>query len=229
MNLIKEKEKDNKTLTKENKRLQILIIIFMVIAVCLGTFYFNVICFGAGCENKTPKPLVIINSDKTSTDSKESENSDVAVADLEKVFKKVYEVRTSSNAYCGKSVNSDKTQSNASGLNYYVSTTYSSYSTMIDDLTKYATDEVLNIKKDQYIEENGKLYCVNDGKGSMCEPTDYTIEIVKKEENIITANVVVDLTCGNFNEESHANETFTIEYTKNGDNWIISKYNKINN
>lgn len=71
MKLLKEVEKDQKTLAKENKRLQIFIIIFMVIALCLGTFYFNVICFGTGCESKSPKPLIIINSNKTDTESED--------------------------------------------------------------------------------------------------------------------------------------------------------------
>ena len=39
----------------------------MAITICLGTFYFNVICFGASCPNKVPKPLITINSSKTDT------------------------------------------------------------------------------------------------------------------------------------------------------------------
>ena len=69
--LAKEEDKDQKTLVKEYKRLEIFIIIFMVIAICLGTFYFNVICFGPECENKSPTPLIIINTDKTNTNSGE--------------------------------------------------------------------------------------------------------------------------------------------------------------
>lgn len=76
MKLLKEVEKDQKTLAKENKRLQIFIIIFMVIALCLATFYFNVICFGTGCESKSPKPLIIINSNKENTESEKIESSD---------------------------------------------------------------------------------------------------------------------------------------------------------
>ena len=76
MKLFKEVEKDQKTLTKENKRLQIFIIIFMVIALCLGTFYFNVICFGAGCESKSPKPLIIINSNNENTDVETTQNDE---------------------------------------------------------------------------------------------------------------------------------------------------------
>ena len=62
--MLKEEKKDSKTLEKENKRLQIFIILFMAISLCLGTFYFNVICLGAGCENKEPRPLIIINPSK---------------------------------------------------------------------------------------------------------------------------------------------------------------------
>lgn len=81
MKLLKEEDKDHKTLSKENKRLQIFIIIFMVIAICLGTFYFNVICFGTDCENKTPKPLIIINPNKTSDNAetaKENKNNEIS-------------------------------------------------------------------------------------------------------------------------------------------------------
>ncbi len=72
--LIKEEDKDHKTLAKEYKRLEIFIIIFMSIAICLGTFYFNVICFGSECENKSPAPLIIIKPGNTAT---ESNNLDV--------------------------------------------------------------------------------------------------------------------------------------------------------
>lgn len=74
MKLIKEEDKDHKTLSKENKRLEIFMIIFMVIAICFGTFYFNVICFGTECETKTPRPFIIIGSNKTS--SKEVGNNE---------------------------------------------------------------------------------------------------------------------------------------------------------
>lgn len=79
MKLTKEEDKDHKTLVKEYKRLEIFIIIFMAIAICLGTFYFNVICFGKECENKSPTPLIVVNHSKTNQQSnyiekKEDEN-----------------------------------------------------------------------------------------------------------------------------------------------------------
>ena len=66
----KEEDRDQKTLAKQYKRLEIFIIIFMSIAICFGTFYFNVICFGTECENKSPAPLVIINPGKASNNNK---------------------------------------------------------------------------------------------------------------------------------------------------------------
>lgn len=76
MKLIKEEDKDPKTLVKEYKRLEIFITIFMAIALCLGTFYFNVICFGAGCESKSPKPLITINPSKSSNDNEKVANEE---------------------------------------------------------------------------------------------------------------------------------------------------------
>ena len=73
MKLMKEEDKDHKILAKEYKRLEIFIIIFMVIALCLGTFYFNVVCFGSKCENKSPTPLIIIKTGKTDTDNEKAE------------------------------------------------------------------------------------------------------------------------------------------------------------
>lgn len=73
--LAKEEDRDQKTLAKQYKRLEIFITIFMVIAICLGTFYFNVICFGTECENKSPTPLIIINTGKTNTNDKENQNA----------------------------------------------------------------------------------------------------------------------------------------------------------
>ena len=90
MKLIKEEDKDQKTLAKENKRLQIFIIIFMAIALILGTFYFNVICFGSACENKSPVPLIILNpfkSDKnieseiSNNEKEEVTNNEIAEED----------------------------------------------------------------------------------------------------------------------------------------------------
>lgn len=90
MKLIKEEDKDQKTLAKENKRLQIFIIIFMAIALILGTFYFNVICFGSACENKSPAPLIILNpfkSDKnieseiSNNEKEEVTNNEIAEED----------------------------------------------------------------------------------------------------------------------------------------------------
>ena len=71
--LAKEEDRDHKTLAKQYKRLEIFIIIFMVIAICLGTFYFNVICFGPECENKSPTPLIIINTGKSNADVEKNE------------------------------------------------------------------------------------------------------------------------------------------------------------
>lgn len=79
--LIKEEDKDHKTLAKEYKRLEIFITIFMVIAICLGTFYFNVICFGPECENKSPTPLIIIKTPGNTTDV-EKTGEDTAVSAL---------------------------------------------------------------------------------------------------------------------------------------------------
>ena len=60
----KEEDRDHKTLA-------IFMIIFMSVAICFGTFYFNVICFGTECENKSPAPLVIIKTSKSSTSGAE--------------------------------------------------------------------------------------------------------------------------------------------------------------
>ena len=81
MKLIKEEEKDHKTLAKEYKRLEIFITIFMSIAICLGTFYFNVICFGTECENKSPTPLIIIKAGERNTEksiTEENEENEVS-------------------------------------------------------------------------------------------------------------------------------------------------------
>ena len=77
MKLIKEEDKDHKTLSKENKRLEIFMIIFMVIAICLGTFYFNVICYGTECETKSPRPIIIINPSKEKVVEKNNEDDDI--------------------------------------------------------------------------------------------------------------------------------------------------------
>ena len=74
--LAKEEDRDQKTLAKQYKRLEIFITIFMVIAICLGTFYFNVICFGPECENKSPTPLIIINSPNSNNADKVEENKE---------------------------------------------------------------------------------------------------------------------------------------------------------
>lgn len=228
--LAKEEDRDQRTLAKQYKRLEIFMIVFMSAVICFGTFYFNVICFGTECENKSPAPLVIIKASKSNTNVEEKtgeSSTDVSVGDLKEIFEKVYAVRTSGNPYCGKAERSDKAQPNGV-LNYYVSTTYTSYNDMVNKLTKYATKEVLKLQEERYIVEDGKLYCYNDGKGSMCVPTNYTLEITNKGENEITAKVVVQQTCGNPEETTIHNEDFVVKYTKNENNWIISEYTQTN-
>lgn len=87
--LTKEEDKDQKTLVKEYKRLEIFITVFMAIAICLGTFYFNVICFGPECENKSPTPLIIINPSKTSITNNDSEIRKENMMATDEVSKKI--------------------------------------------------------------------------------------------------------------------------------------------
>ena len=135
----------------------------------------------------------------------------------------------------GAEINTSIPQKN--GMPYYESKQYHTFNELNDSLLQYMSQNIINIRtqytKDNYLEQNGKLYCYMIGGGSLVgyqpEKTEYTITNITN--NSITANVISyvesdDASMTEYNEKRN----ISVELTKNSDNWQITKYegNKIN-
>lgn len=126
--------------------------------------------------------------------------------------------------YCGDGTQSELPMEN-SGLNYYVSKEFKSYQEMFDYLKTYMTEDIINsnfsIKKENYLEKDGKLYCENFGKGSnIFQPKHFNIQVNKMSKNEINSVVAVEL----YGYEDKDYQNYDVEFTKSNDNWIISSY-----
>ena len=97
---------------------------------------------------------------------------------------------------------------------------------MINDLKKYATEEIINLNSNNYYVEDGKLYCESFGKaGSISESDGYVIELTNVAGNEITATAMVEQSYFN-NKNYKTVQKYEIKYIKNESNWIISEYSQ---
>ena len=214
--LTKEEDKDHKTLAKEYKRLEIFITVFMAIAICLGTFYFNVICFGPECENKSPTPIIIINPSRNTTNTDvERTGEDMAVND------KVYDKIVSGYWY-------------NNGMIFF-------FSDGVFTIGRYGTDGGYNGKFGQFEKDsnaNGFVTYKFDVAHEACmedcmTPSNaYTLNITLECEEV-SASEVVSIKSMSKTEEGQAEElsNYIGTYRFAGNNWDeVEKYvNNLNN
>ena len=192
-------------------------LVVILVIVIIGLVGFIVYDKAINKETKSEEP---VNNQDVTNNSVEGDTE--TLNKLKEVFIKVHGVKRSPNAYCGKSENSDKI--GRTGTNDYISTEYSSYEEMMNDLKQYATEEVLNLKSDNYYVEDGKFYCESFGKGgSIYEDDGYVIELNNIGDDTITATVMVEQSFFN-NKNYKAVQKYEVKYTKNDSNWIISEY-----
>ena len=137
---------------------------------------------------------------------------------------------------CGEGAEIDYSIKHPEGREYYQSKEYSSFNELNDSLLKHMSQEVINLRglytKDNYLEQNGKLYCDSLAGGSLVtyqpEKTEYTVNEITN--NSITATVVSYIESGDSGmTEYDVTRNINVTLTKNGDNWQITKYegNKI--
>lgn len=225
--LTKEEDKDQKTLVKEYKRLEIFITVFMAIAICLGTFYFNVICFGSECENKSPTPLIIIKTPGSTTDvEKTGEDTAVSALTNEEAVAVVKELFNNSvvrwmfddngSIFC--KTESESLSARELGLNrendrYQKCLDYNSYDEITNKIKRYFTDEYY-----------GTLLKSRPFLAYSSASTDGTTMYNYYEKNG-NLYAIVTYKGSNLNKASELNDDNTYEITKIAENEISAKVN----
>ena len=232
---------DNNINQKKKSNIGVIILLVIIIVCLVGYIvYSNMLK-----DNKSSTNSSSIKSNKNSLVGENEENTNqvieeiIAATDnsnqdnelnfstlleqLKDSFQVVYTLKNGSYAYCGNDASkSDKTDN--IGNSYYLSNSYKSYDDLINSLKKYASENVLDINKENYIEENGNLYCKGYGKSNPYQPVDYIIQIEKMTDNNISATIAVELLDSNTNTYLYGN--YKVEYTKTGVSsyWMISDY-----
>ena len=223
----KEEDKEHGTLAKEYKRLEILMIIFMSIAICFGTFYFNVICFGPECENKSPTPLIIINTPGNTTDVEKTED-DAAVSALTNeeavvAVKELFNNDVVRWMYDQQGANFCKTDRkqitpkdlglNYEGTGFEKCTEYNSYEEMTKVIKKYFTEKYY----DELLSNRPFLsYSTTVPSGKVY------YNYYEKDGNLYAANTGKG---GNMNKSTLVNDATTYEITGIEDNQINALVN----
>lgn len=209
---------------EKNKGLNVLVIILILCILGLGGYIIY---------DKVLSTDKNINGDADSGIENNAGNNDYTFEyglneQLEISFEKIYGIYTSPNPYCGNKVMSDKKFEYGY---YYVSTEYSSYQDMVNSLREYASEKIISSgknTKDNYLEENGKLYCKDMGKGGIYSYEDSLIQINDKTEFKINSSIVVMLSYfnpnynGNNAEKIYTYDLLNVVYENEDGNWIIT-------
>lgn len=150
------------------------------------------------------------NTETTNNDSLEQDYTNL-INQLKDTFKVVYKVRNDTHVYCGNEfAKSDKLD--GTGSNYYVSKSYDTFDNMINGLKKYATEEVLGLRKEFYVEEDGKLYCEGNEKHDVFKLKDFNIQINKITDKKVFTTIFAEVG----NDVDKTNITYDVEFTKTG-------------
>ncbi|MGM9876770.1 MAG: hypothetical protein ACI310_06050 [Bacilli bacterium] len=175
---------------RKNTGLIILVIILSILVILLGGYivYDKILDVDSDVIDNIPndneKGDSSINNDSISIDAS-------LITELKETFKKIYNLYTSPNPYCGKTQASDKME-----MGYRLSVEYSSYQEMVDSFKEYASEDVITSGKnarENYLEENGKLYCKDFGKDSSYSYSDSLIWIADESETKISTIITVTL------------------------------------
>lgn len=206
----------------EKKKLKLNILIIILVVLVIGLLGYIV-------YDKIPKENdneVIDNNDNL--ENEKFDNTSI-IEEIKTKFDFVFEYSNSVVAYCGIHEPSDKVAE--SGNYYNFSTQFKSYDEMFNYLKKYMSDDIITsvteytfanaANKDNYIEDNNKLYCATFGKGNLYDYGDSVIEINSNDGNIIKATAVKELI--NKNGES-TYEKVNLTLTKVDNNYIITSY-----
>lgn len=166
---------------------------------------------------------IIERDDKLSND-----DYDNLLNEVKNIFDVVYTYQKSVNTYCGKCEKSEHQISMKLGnLGTYVSTQFKTYDELHSYLRKYMSEEVINnisnFKKEYYLEEDGKLYCADLGKGSPFSFGDSVVEIKSLNNDVITAIAIKELTV----DLDNYYEKIKLTIEKENGNYIVTSYEEL--
>lgn len=174
---------------------------------------------------------------ETTNDTQEQENEEVNNIDIKEEVKNkfefVFNYLKMIVPYCGEVETSDK-EIDATGNYYFISTQFSTYDEMLNYLKTYMTEDLLNTKKplfpatnkDNYLEEDGKLYCKTFGKGDIRQYEEPIIDITSSDDNKITATIVMESYEAGITDEktNQVYQKINITLEKIDNNYIITSY-----
>lgn len=168
-------------------------------------------------------------SEEKGTNIVETKNYDELIKEIEPVFEFAYNYFDVGSVYCGELnygdyIKGTKTPSNG----FRASKEYKSYQAMINYLKQYMSEEVINqknsIKEEYYLEQNGKLYCEDLGKGgNIYQPENIIYQIKSSNNNIINVLAAVELSAGEYDKDY---KNYNVTFTKIDNKWIITSYEK---
>lgn len=219
---------------KQKKIIILFIIIIAILSVLCFLFATGTISFKSndGDINKQNQNIIDNNANDNTVDDNNDKNnnlqtSNITIEKIKDVFEFVYNYQEKPIVYCGE--NKSITDINDEIQGYNMSTEFSTYEEMIDNLKKYMSNEVISSKlfsptnKNYYKEINGKLYCQETYKGYPYGNKDIKIEITSQTEDKITGIATMELIDLS---ENKIYDKVDIVLQKNEDNWIITSYKK---
>ena len=217
----------------KNKRKNIIIIVLMSVIICILLILYMFFPFNItnnkqnnlNDNDRNNKTKDVIQKDKSNI---LSENEALTILKEKVDFTEKY--FTDSQLPCGENAEIDDSIPQKDGMYpYYVSKTYSSFDELNNYLLQYMSQDIININKlynkDNYIEQNGKLYCLMLQRGNIGsyrkEKTDYKIEEIT--QNSIDANIISYVEDDQL-PEYNVKRSINVTLTKNNNNWQITKY-----
>lgn len=206
---------------KNSKGVVTLIIILVVIIMGLVGY----IVYDKSLNNEKKCETNTTNNVCTNNDSMDKEYNKL-FKEIKDIYNVVYDYQGSVNTYCGESESS--THQTNEGLNDRVSTQFKTYDEMYNYLKGYMSEEVIKsfrfYERKHYIEEDGKLYCANLGKGSPFNVGDVTISIDNIEDNKISVIAIQELIGGDY----PIYKKIKLTYELINDNYIVTSYEEVN-
>ena len=135
-------------------------------------------------------------------------------------FSNVYNYIENINYYCGNNFSDDIEKEN-----YYISNDFTSLEDLQIYLENFFDQSLIKLDKDNYIEENNKLYCLKNEHPSFLELENQIVEIVSFEKDKVDIIIVLEyLNKDNFKEFY---SKYNVSLSKIDEKWIITSYTKI--
>lgn len=163
--------------------------------------------------------------------NEENSTTQVLEESVKKKFLFVYNFFDTPNTYCGDTNDNDRnTTSKVPSNGFIASTEFTSYDEMIDYLKKYITEELIfrkaQEKNERYVEQEGKLYCEDLGKGGniyQIKDVEIEIKMVNSSQTIAQVTAIMEL----FNDESVRYEEKYDLIIDDSNGGIVTLYNKV--